>query len=54
MSPKHLQKYLDEFVWRQNNRPREMVEIMGELVKGLKENRLTYMALTAKWVILWR
>ncbi len=46
MSPKHLQKYVDEFVWRQNNRPLDMAKIMSELVKGLIGKRLTYQNLT--------
>jgi len=48
MSPKHLQKYVDEFVWRQNNRPLDMAKIMSELVRGLVGKRLTYQNLTSE------
>lgn len=48
MSPKHLQKYVDEFVWRQNNYLSDMLDIIGELVKELRGSRLTYKAMTAE------
>ena len=47
MSPKHLQNYVDEFVWRQNIRRFDMLDIMTELVRGLVGNRLTYKQLIA-------
>ena len=47
MSPKHLQNYVDEFVWRQNIRSFDMIDIMTDLVRGLVGNRLTYKQLIA-------
>lgn len=47
MPPKHLQRYVDEFIWWQNVREMDMAGIMSTLVIGLTGKRLTYAALIA-------
>ena len=42
MSEKHLPGYVVEFEGRHNNRPRDTVEQMGNLVRGAEGKRLRY------------
>lgn len=42
MSPKHLQRYVDEFAGRYNLRHLDMLEQMDSTIKGLVGKRLTY------------
>ena len=48
MSPKHLQRYVDEFVGRHNVRPLDTKVQMGSVVAGMVGKRLTYTELTGK------
>jgi len=47
MSWKHLDRYVDEFAGRYNDRPLDTMEQMGRMVSGLVGKRLTYKELTA-------
>ncbi len=47
MSPKHLQRYVDEFSGRHNNRPKDTIDQMGSLVSGMDGKRLRYVDLIA-------
>lgn len=47
MSPKHLQRYVDEFTWRQNVRREDIIDIMAHLVVGLAGKQLLYWKLVA-------
>ncbi len=48
MSAKHLQKYIDESVFRFNRRPMSMAEIFAALVAGASDNpQLPYKELIA-------
>ena len=42
MSPKHLQRYVIEFVGRHNQRPFDTLKQMGQVVDGMTGKRLTY------------
>ena len=42
MSPKHLQRYFNEFAGRHNIRKLEVLELMESVVKGMRGKRLTY------------
>ena len=42
MSPKHLQRYVDEFAGRQNIRDRDTIDQMHSTVAGLVGKRLMY------------
>ena len=42
MSPKHLQKYTDEFSGRHNMRESDTLAQMAGMVKGLDGKRLRY------------
>ena len=46
-SNKHLQRYVDEFVARQNFRRKDTVDQMAALVQGMEGKRLKYSELTA-------
>ena len=37
MSPKHLQRYVDEFLHRHNNRPKDTIDQMAVVVRGLEK-----------------
>ena len=45
MSPKHLNRYVQEFSERHNVRDMDTVEQMGGVVSGMEGKRLTYRAL---------
>ena len=47
MSPKHLQRYVDEFSGRHNNRPKDTNKQMSSLVAGMEGKRLRYADLIA-------
>ena len=47
MSPKHLQRYVDEFVGRHNIRDRDTIDQMTAVVAGLVGKRLLYRDLIA-------
>ena len=47
MSPKHLQRYVDEFSGRHNNRSKDPNEQMSGLVAGMGGKRLRYLDLIA-------
>lgn len=47
MSPKHLQRYVEEFAGRHNMREANTVDQMAALAKGMVGKRLTYAALIA-------
>ena len=47
MSPKHLQRYVDEFAGRHNIRDADTIKQMGLVVEGMSGKRLTYQALMA-------
>ena len=47
ISPKHLQRYIDEFVSRHNNRDRDTLDLMGEIAVGAVAKRLMYADLVA-------
>ena len=42
MSPKHLQRYVDEFVGRHNIRDRDTIDQMEDLVARMVGKRLLY------------
>ena len=46
MSPKHLERYVNEFAGRYNIRPKDTIEQMSEIVRGLDGKRLRYQDLT--------
>ena len=47
MSPKHLQRYVNEFSGRHNIRPLDTIQQMRAIVRGLEGKRLRYRELTA-------
>ena len=47
MSPKHLQRYVDEFATREGLRDLDTLRLMGEVVAPMAGRRLTYADLTA-------
>ena len=47
MSPKHLQRYVNEFAGRHNIRPLDTVDQMRFIIRGLEGKRLRYTDLTA-------
>ncbi len=48
MSPKHLQRYVNEFVGRHNIRELDTVDQMQDIAKGLFDKHITYKLLTRK------
>ena len=48
MSPKHLDRYVQEFAGRHNLRDEDTLVQMGTVVRGLEGKRLIYAALTAE------
>ncbi len=42
MSPKHLQRYVDEFSGRHNYRPKDTIDQMSNLVAQMAGKRLRY------------
>ena len=47
ISPKHAQRYVDEFTGRHNVRPLDTEDQMGEVVKGMEGKRVRFDELTA-------
>lgn len=47
MSPKHLDRYVNEFAGRHNDRPLDTITQMEAMVRGLDHKRLSYEDLTA-------
>ena len=47
LSPKHLDRYVQEFAGRHNLRDEDTIDIMGALVSGMEGKRLTYEMLIA-------
>ena len=47
LSPKHLDRYVQEFAGRHNLRERDTIDIMGEVVNGMDGKRLKYTQLIA-------
>ena len=47
MSPKHLQRYVDEFAGRHNMRPLDTIDQMRLMAKGMDGKRLRYQDLTS-------
>ena len=47
ISPKHLQRYVDEFAGRHGVRERNTIDQMGALVEGMVGKRITYRELVA-------
>ena len=47
MSPKHLQRYVDEFAGRHNIRPLDTIDQMKAMVRGMDGKRLRYRDLIA-------
>lgn len=47
MSPKHLQRYVEEFEGRHNDRPSDTIEQMANMVQGMDGKRLRYSDLIA-------
>ena len=46
ISPKHLHRYVDEFSGRHNDRPKDTIVQMGNIVRGADGKRLKYADLT--------
>ena len=42
MSPKHLSRYVNEFAGRHNNRPKDTINQMRSIVRGMDGKRLKY------------
>ena len=47
MSPKHLQRYVNEFAGRHNVHPLDTIQQMRDIVRGLEGRRLRYRTLIA-------
>ena len=47
MSPKHLQRYVDEFVGRHNQRPLDTADQMSNMVQGMDGKSLSYKELVS-------
>ena len=47
MSPRHLQRYVNEFNGRHNIRPLDTLQQMRAIVRGLEDRRLRYRELAA-------
>ena len=45
ISPKHLQRYVNEFAGRHNLRPKDTADMMAEMVARMAGKRLTYQRL---------
>ena len=48
MSEKHLQRYINEYVGRHNNREEATMRIMSNVAKDMLGKRLTWEELTAE------
>ncbi len=47
LSPKHLDRYVQEFAGRHNLRELDTIDIMGEIANGMDGKRLKYTELIA-------
>ena len=47
ISPKHMQRYVDEFAGRHNDRPADIIDQMEAIARGMIGKRLRYKELTA-------
>ena len=47
LSPKHLDRYVQEFAGRQNLRDEDTIDIMGAVAPGMESKRLRYRELIA-------
>ena len=47
MSPKHLQRYVNEFSGRHNIRPLDTIQQMRAIIQGLEGKRIRYRELIA-------
>jgi len=47
MSPKHPQRHVEEFLGRHNNSPKDTLDRMGSVVRGMSGRCLSYKALIA-------
>ena len=47
VSPKHLDRYVDEFAGRHNLRELDTIDQMGSIARGMREKRLRYSELTS-------
>lgn len=47
MSKKHLHRYVDEFQMRHNERPKDTIAQMAELIRRMDGRRLAYKELIA-------
>ena len=46
-SEKHMNRYIDEFAGRHNDRPLDTIDMMSRVVQGMMGRRLTHKALVA-------
>ena len=49
MSPKHPGRYVNEFAGRHNERPRDTVDQMAAMARGMVSKRLRYADLMRGW-----
>lgn len=47
LSPQHLQRYINEFAWRHNDRCSDTIDIMAHMAQGFEGKHLPYKKLIA-------